>query len=99
MDFRHVKSGMKFIIWREMKAQSGGSENLIDVLYITKKEEDCLFYRSLYLSSLKKPNFSSKEIEMSSRYWDESFSNVPMLYGSQMKREVAKGVFGDIKVS
>jgi hypothetical protein len=94
MKFRYLKPGMMFVIWRSRDSQVG-PENMIDLYFIVDKDERYVWYKNIYLSSFKEP----KEVgpfKDTFDYWDEDHSEMPQLYGPEMKKDVIKGVFSDI---
>jgi hypothetical protein len=95
MKFRYLKPGMIFVIWKSRDSQISTVENMIDLFFIVDKNERYVWYKNMYLSSLKEP----KEVgpfKDTFDYWDSDHSEMPQLYGPEMKKDVIKGVFSDI---
>jgi hypothetical protein len=93
MKFRYLKPGMMFAAWQERLIDN---EKLIELYLITNKDERYVYYKVLYLSSKQEPHWND-EIKDTFDYWNEDHSEMPELYGSETKREVVKGVFGEIE--
>ena len=93
MKFRYVKPGMMFAVWtqRPVSVEKG-----IHLYFITNKDQRYVWYKILYLSTITPPHWND-EMKDTFDYWDEDKSELPQLYGSSVKREVLKGVFGEIE--